>query len=130
MWTWILYIGVASLAVIYILLVVKISAVLSVVLADICNCSYLKCQYIFCVLTGFLQRMFLFAYSSMHKFSFFPKLIIPLRTTRFQEIHLIWIFYMFFPLQNNLDQFWSYVNSISGSQDNFWVTGDPMVLKQ
>ena len=54
----------------------------------------------------------------------------PLRTTRFQEMHLIWILYMFFPLQNNLNQFRSDVNIISGSQDNFWVTGDPMVLKQ
>ena len=38
-----LYLGRDSSAVIFMSLVVKISTVSSVVLADICNCSYLNC---------------------------------------------------------------------------------------
>ena len=47
-----------------------------VVLVDICNCSYLNCYNIFCILIWFLQKMFLFAYSSVHKLSFFLSLLL------------------------------------------------------
>ena len=46
------------------------------VLVDICNCSYLNCYNIFCILIWFLQKMFLFAYSSVHKLSFFLSLLL------------------------------------------------------
>ena len=69
---YILYIGLDTSAVIYIFIsCYNLSSFISAVLADICNCSYLYCYDIFCILIGFLQRMFLFACSSMLKLSCF-----------------------------------------------------------